>query len=82
MSSSPPTAPTADDPAGVQSVRSVTAIAAAVITLTFLFGFGNVWALATRLEVTPWVAPLVAPAGHAAVRVCAAVRSAEGAKTQ
>ena len=35
---------------------------AAVVGLTFLFGFGNVWALARHLGVTPWVAPLVAPA--------------------
>ncbi|AXK35035.1 hypothetical protein DVA86_22695 [Streptomyces armeniacus] len=35
---------------------------ALVVGLTFLFGFGNVWALALRLHVPPWVAPLVAPA--------------------
>ncbi|MYU09565.1 hypothetical protein GTZ78_02375 [Streptomyces sp. SID8361] len=35
---------------------------AAVVGLTFLFGFGNVWTLALRLGVPPWVAPLVAPA--------------------
>ncbi|WP_413804438.1 SpdA protein [Streptomyces sp. OE57] len=35
---------------------------AAVVGLTFLFGFGNVWSLALRLGVPPWVAPLVAPA--------------------
>jgi hypothetical protein len=34
----------------------------AVVGLTFLFGFGNVWPLALRLGVPPWVAPLVAPA--------------------
>src|SRR3954469_23839869 len=33
-----------------------------VVGLTFLFGFGNVLNLALRLGVTPWVAPLVAPA--------------------
>ncbi|MFF7987781.1 SpdA protein [Streptomyces sp. NPDC007901] len=33
-----------------------------VVGLTFLFGFGNVWALATRLSVPALVAPLVAPA--------------------
>lgn len=33
-----------------------------VVGLTFLFGFGNVWALATRLGVPALVAPLVAPA--------------------
>lgn len=27
-----------------------------------MFGFGNVWTLALRLGVPPWVAPLVAPA--------------------
>ncbi|MCF2529707.1 hypothetical protein [Yinghuangia soli] len=32
------------------------------MALTFLFGFGNVWALALRLGVFSWVAPLVAPA--------------------
>jgi hypothetical protein len=34
----------------------------AVVGLTFLFGFGNVWTLALRLGVPTWVAPLVAPA--------------------
>lgn len=43
-------------------VRAVTVIIGAVIGLTFLFGFGNVWALALRLGVFQWVAPLVAPA--------------------
>jgi hypothetical protein len=33
-----------------------------VVGLAFLFGFGNVWLLALRLGVAPWVAPLVAPA--------------------
>ncbi|MFD5542733.1 SpdA protein [Streptomyces sp. NPDC127079] len=33
-----------------------------VVGLTFLFGFGNVWALAVRLGVPTLVAPLVAPA--------------------
>ncbi|UGQ10455.1 SpdA protein [Yinghuangia sp. ASG 101] len=44
------------------AVRAVTLIMGAVVGLTFLFGFGNVWALALRLGVLPWVAPLVAPA--------------------
>ncbi|MCK9930676.1 hypothetical protein MXD62_26555 [Frankia sp. Mgl5] len=35
---------------------------AAVVGLTFLFGFGNVLALGLRLGVPIWVAPLVAPA--------------------
>nr|WSY53605.1 hypothetical protein OG999_28165 [Streptomyces sp. NBC_00886] len=34
----------------------------AVVGLPFLFAFGNVWTLALRLGVPPWVAPLVAPA--------------------
>ncbi|MFI7121829.1 hypothetical protein [Amycolatopsis sp. NPDC049868] len=33
-----------------------------VVGLTFLFGFGNVFALVLRLGVPVWVAPLVAPA--------------------
>ncbi|WP_275295102.1 hypothetical protein [Amycolatopsis sp. La24] len=33
-----------------------------VVGLTFTFGFGNVLALALRLGVPVWVAPLVAPA--------------------
>jgi hypothetical protein len=33
-----------------------------VVSLTFLFGFGNVLNLALRLGVPAWVAPLVAPA--------------------
>jgi hypothetical protein len=44
------------------TLRAVTLIMAAVVGLTFLFGFGNVWTLALRLGVPPWVAPLVAPA--------------------
>ncbi|MFF7655792.1 SpdA protein [Streptomyces sp. NPDC007983] len=40
----------------------MTIIMTAVVGLTFLFGFGNVWTLALRLGVPPWVAPLVAPA--------------------
>ncbi len=44
------------------TVRVVTLTAGMVVGLTFLFGFGNVWALAIRLGVPPWVAPLVAPA--------------------
>ncbi|GDY52281.1 hypothetical protein SVIO_029040 [Streptomyces violaceusniger] len=47
---------------GAATVRAVTGIMAAVVSLTFLFGFGNVWNLALRLGVPPWVAPLVAPA--------------------
>ncbi|WP_327434456.1 hypothetical protein [Streptomyces sp. NBC_01236] len=39
----------------------------AVVGLTFLFGFGNVWALALHLGVTPWVAPPVAPAADLSV---------------
>ncbi|MGW3569927.1 DUF2637 domain-containing protein [Streptomyces sp. NPDC000941] len=46
----------------VVTLRAVTGIMAAVVGLTFLFGFGNVWTLALRLGVPPWVAPLVAPA--------------------
>ncbi|MFD4672000.1 hypothetical protein ACFWNN_19875 [Lentzea sp. NPDC058450] len=43
-------------------VRAVTTIMAAVVGLTFLFGFGNVLSLGLRLGVPVWVAPLVAPA--------------------
>ena len=43
-------------------VQAVTVIMATVVGLTFMFGFGNVLALALRLGVPPWVAPLVAPA--------------------
>jgi hypothetical protein len=42
--------------------RAVTVIIAAVVGLTFLFGFGNVLSLALRLGVPVWVAPLIAPA--------------------
>lgn len=44
------------------TLRAVTWIMGAVVGLTFLFGFGNVWTLALRLGVPPYVAPLVAPA--------------------
>ncbi|MGI5502340.1 hypothetical protein [Lentzea sp. CA-135723] len=37
-------------------------IMAAVVGLTFLFGFGNVLSLVLRLGVPVWVAPLIAPA--------------------
>jgi hypothetical protein len=55
------------DPAGALlerhvTLRAVTVIMATVVGLTFMFGFGNVWTLALRLGVPPWVAPLVAPA--------------------
>ncbi|WP_370948853.1 hypothetical protein AB5J62_15235 [Amycolatopsis sp. cg5] len=43
-------------------VNVVTAIAATVVALTFLFGFGNALSLALRLGVPVWIAPLVAPA--------------------
>ncbi|MEV7099034.1 hypothetical protein AB0M80_40005 [Amycolatopsis sp. NPDC051045] len=42
--------------------RFVTTAMGIVIGLTFLFGFGNVLALALRIGVPPYVAPLVAPA--------------------
>ncbi|MDT3444514.1 hypothetical protein [Pseudofrankia sp. BMG5.37] len=42
--------------------RAVTVIMGAVVALTFLFGFGNVWLLGLRLGVPAYVAPLVAPA--------------------
>ncbi|WP_222854103.1 hypothetical protein [Fodinicola acaciae] len=41
---------------------TVTVVAAVIATLTFCFGFGNVWHLALQLGVPGWVAPLVAPA--------------------
>lgn len=44
------------------AMRCVTLVMAAVIGLTFLFGFGNVLALGLRLGVPVYVAPLVAPA--------------------
>lgn len=47
---------------GALVVRAVTVIIAAVVGLTFLFGFGNVLSLGLRLGVPVWVAPLVAPA--------------------
>jgi hypothetical protein len=44
------------------AVRAVTVLMGAVVALSFLFGFGNVWALGVRLGVPMYVAPLVAPA--------------------
>jgi hypothetical protein len=48
-----------------------------VVGLTFMFGFGNVWTLALRLGVPPWVAPLASrfheagcPAGGQESRKC------------
>ncbi|WP_410583852.1 hypothetical protein [Amycolatopsis sp. lyj-108] len=43
-------------------VSAVSTMVGTVVGLTFLFGFGNVFALALRLGVPVWVAPLVAPA--------------------
>ncbi|MEV6622300.1 hypothetical protein AB0M83_17720 [Amycolatopsis sp. NPDC051106] len=42
--------------------RFVTTMMGIVIGLTFLFGFGNVLALALRIGVPVYVEPLVAPA--------------------
>ncbi|GAB3657264.1 hypothetical protein GCM10027589_17250 [Actinocorallia lasiicapitis] len=42
--------------------RTVTSILAGIAALTFLFSFGNIWALGRRLGVEPWIAPLVGPA--------------------
>lgn len=42
--------------------RAVTVIIAALVGLTFLFGFGNVLSLVLRLGVLVWVGPLIAPA--------------------
>ena len=42
--------------------KFVTTVMGVVIGLTFLFGFGNVLALALRIGVPVYVAPLVAPA--------------------
>jgi hypothetical protein len=50
------------------TLRTVTVIMAAVDALTFLFGFGNVWPLALRLGVPPWVTPLTASAVDLSVR--------------
>lgn len=44
------------------TLRVVTMIMVTVVSLTFVFGFGNVLALALRLGVPGWVAPLVAHA--------------------
>jgi hypothetical protein len=43
-------------------VRAVTVIMGTVVGLTSTFGFGNVLTLALRLDISVWVAPLVAPA--------------------
>ena len=57
----PPTSP--DDRARDAGIRNtVSAIMAVIVSLTFLFGFGNVLTLSLRLGVSGWVAPLVAPA--------------------
>ncbi|MGW4057788.1 hypothetical protein ACWEGE_05890 [Amycolatopsis sp. NPDC004747] len=43
-------------------VGTVATIVGVIVGLTFLFGFGNVFALAVPLGVPVWFAPLVAPA--------------------
>lgn len=58
-----PTRPVATpDPAERMTFVVVMVVMAAVPALTFLFSFGNVWALARRLDVPTYVQPLVAPA--------------------
>jgi hypothetical protein len=47
---------------GASFVQAVTVIMGIVVSLTFMFGYGNVLNLALRLGVPVWVAPLVAPA--------------------
>ncbi|WP_307873670.1 MULTISPECIES: hypothetical protein [unclassified Frankia] len=44
------------------AARLVTALVVVVVGLTFLFGFGNSFALGLRLGVPVFIAPLVAPA--------------------
>ncbi|ABW12446.1 hypothetical protein Franean1_3033 [Parafrankia sp. EAN1pec] len=46
------------DGAGSSAVRGVTVIMVLVMGLSFLFGFGNSWALGLHLGVPPYVAPL------------------------
>jgi hypothetical protein len=43
-------------------LTAVTVFVGVIVGLTSLFGFGNVLALALRLGVPAWGAPLVAPA--------------------
>ncbi|MEX5637815.1 hypothetical protein [Parafrankia sp. FMc2] len=50
------------DGTGSSAVRGVSVIMVLVMGLSFLFGFGNSWALGLHLGVPPYVAPLVAPA--------------------
>ncbi|TCJ34703.1 hypothetical protein E0504_31810 [Parafrankia sp. BMG5.11] len=60
--STKPNIASATPTAAAAVVKLVTAMMAAVVGLTFLFGFGNVLSLGLRLGVPVWVAPLVAPA--------------------
>ncbi|GAA4633092.1 hypothetical protein GCM10023196_069260 [Actinoallomurus vinaceus] len=41
--------------------QTIATIHAIIATPTFVFSFGNVWALALRLGVEPWAAPLIGP---------------------
>ncbi|MDH6523439.1 hypothetical protein M2163_000056 [Streptomyces sp. SAI-135] len=41
--------------------RTVTVVMAVIAALAFVFSFGNVWALALRLDVPHPIAPLIAP---------------------
>ncbi len=43
-------------------MKIVTIVIVTVVGLTFLFSFGNIFALGLRLGVSLWIAPLVAPA--------------------
>lgn len=56
----PTTAP-ATRPTGTFARTTITLVMAVIATLAFTFSFGNVWALALRLGVPHFVAPLIAP---------------------
>lgn len=49
-------------PGEVFTRRVITVVLSLITTLTFAFGFGNVWALGRALGVPAFVAPLVGPA--------------------
>lgn len=49
-------------PAAVAVRRAVTVTVLTTAALTFVFGFGNGWAIGVQLGVPAWIAPLTAPA--------------------
>lgn len=58
----PPSRTVLADRTAVLVRRTITLVVFVIAGLAFAFGFGNGWTLGLELGVTPWIAPLAAPA--------------------